>query len=91
MRRSVEGDADIGVGGREKMSDSFARSVMAIEDEYPDLAADLARFDSLEDVLNWVRRRGGNIAEIQVIPQDEFTHDIVVDVSSDQFLAFEAT
>lgn len=73
------------------MEDGFAKSVAALRGRYPELARELSAFDSLEGILGWVRSRGGNIADIEVIPQDEYSHDVVVEASPGLFLAFEAT
>lgn len=73
------------------MSDCYAKSVLAFRNSHPELASELSNFDSLEGVLNWVRGRGGSIADIEVVPQDEFCHDVIVETSPGVFLAFETT
>ncbi|HUS33502.1 MAG TPA: hypothetical protein VMZ53_33600 [Kofleriaceae bacterium] len=48
----------------------------------------LDRLRTLEDVLAWCRAHGGNI--VDVIVQDEFTHDVIVEEPGG-FLVFDTT
>lgn len=43
------------------------------------------RLETLEDVLRW----GGHVLE--VIVQDEYTHDVIVQGHADGFLVFDTT
>ena len=52
------------------------------------MSASLERLKTLEDVLIWCRAVGGNI--IDVIVQDEFTHDVIVQEPA-RFLVFDTT
>lgn len=47
------------------------------------------RAATLEDVLAWAHARGGELVE--VIVQDEFTHDVIVRAAPPAFLAFDTT
>lgn len=44
----------------------------------PELAAQVGRFHGLEQVLAWMRERGLDLGGIDVIAQDEFSHDLLV-------------
>ena len=48
----------------------------------------LDRLKTLEDVLAWCRATGANI--IDVVVQDEFTHDVIVEEPRG-FLVFDTT
>jgi hypothetical protein len=48
----------------------------------------LDRLKTLEDVLAWCRANGGNV--IDVVVQDEFTHDVIVQEPTG-FLVFDTT
>jgi hypothetical protein len=48
----------------------------------PDLA-------TLEDVLAWAHPRGYDV--VDVIVQDEFTHDVIVRAAPPTFLCFDTT
>ena len=50
----------------------------------------LDRLKTLEDVLVWGRAHGGEI--IDVVVQDEFTHDVIVRTADPRrFLVFDTT
>ena len=52
------------------------------------MSRDLDRLRTLEDVLVWCRATGGNV--VDVIVQDEFTHDVIV-AQPHRFLVFDTT
>jgi hypothetical protein len=47
------------------------------------------RAATLEDVLPWAHARGGEL--VDVIIQDEFTHDVIVRAGPSAFLVFDTT
>jgi hypothetical protein len=49
----------------------------------PDLAREVAAFNTLENVLAWMKERGLPLGIMDVITQDEFTHDVLVPLGSD--------
>ena len=51
--------------------------------------ASVERLATLEDVLAWCRGRSGDVVE--VIVQDELTHDVIVRASPPAFLVFDTT
>jgi hypothetical protein len=61
------------------------RAVGAISEEALARHAPAARLETLEDVLRW----GGHVLE--VIVQDEYTHDVVVHTLDAGFLVFDTT
>jgi hypothetical protein len=52
------------------------------------MSSSLDRLQTLEDVLAWCRAHRGNI--VDVVVQDEFTHDVVVE-QPHGFLVFDST
>jgi hypothetical protein len=60
--------------------------------EHSDLAADLAIAKSLESVMAWMRRRGLDLASVEIIQQDEYSLDFVIPLSpSGRYLVFGIT
>lgn len=51
--------------------------------------AGATRAQTLEDVLAWAHPRGAKLVE--VIVQDEYTHDVIVSVAAPAFLIFDTT
>ncbi len=42
----------------------------------PQLAAELGGFHNLERVLAWMKQRGLPLATLELVTQDEFSHDV---------------
>ena len=55
------------------------------------LAADLAPLGSLHALLHWALRRDPPLELVDVVVQDEFTHDVVVHYRDGLFLVFDTT
>jgi hypothetical protein len=56
-----------------------------------DILSEVESFRTLEQVMHWAFARKPP-AELQsVVTQDEFTHDVVIRVAPDAFLAFDTT
>ena len=51
--------------------------------EHSGLAREVADFNTLENVLGWMQRRGLALETIGVVTQDEFTHDVVIPFDAD--------
>jgi hypothetical protein len=63
-----------------------------VGDVSPAVVASLSVFDrarTLEDVLGWANGRDAEL--VDVIVQDEFTHDVIVRAPAPAFLAFDTT
>lgn len=58
-------------------------------DERARLAALVATQRTLADVLAWARARGASIADI--VTQDEYTHDVVLPLDAERYLAYDTT
>lgn len=55
------------------------------------LAEELARVRTLEKLLDWLRARGVNLASLDMVTQDEYSHDLVVPLGTGEWLAFGMT
>lgn len=66
----------------------MSRALRTVGDVAPEVVARLASaagLDTLEDVLRW----GGDV--LDVIVQDEYTHDVIVAGPAAGFLVFDTT
>ncbi len=56
--------------------------VNLLEAQSPALARELAPFHTLENVLQWMKRRGLSLGTIDVVNQDEYCHDVIIPLDS---------
>jgi hypothetical protein len=56
----------------------YRDQVAGLGREHAGLAAEIAGFHTLENVLAWMQRRGLPLSSIEIIFQDEFSHDFLV-------------
>jgi hypothetical protein len=56
----------------------YADYVTALRDGAPDLAEEVGSFRGLEQVLQWMRRRGLTQAAVDLIGMDEFSYDFLI-------------
>ena len=54
-------------------------------------SAALRERSTLADVLQWAREQVPARQVVEIITQDEYTHDVVLPFDGDHFLAFDAT
>lgn len=54
----------------------YADHVALLAERHAGLAREIARFNTLENVLRWMQDRGFSLASLDVITQDEFSHDV---------------
>jgi hypothetical protein len=54
-------------------------------------AAAVAGLATLADVLAWGRAQSPAVAVLEIVTQDEYTHDVVLPFGGEHFLAFDAT
>jgi hypothetical protein len=60
--------------------------------ELPDMAAEVAAFHSVEQVLQWMKRRGLTRAAVDLIGMDEFSYDFLIQLERDgRWIAFGVT
>jgi hypothetical protein len=56
-----------------------------------DVLSEVGSFRTLEQALQWAFSRKPPAQLLNVVTQDEFTHDVVVQVLPDVFLVFDTT
>jgi hypothetical protein len=56
----------------------FSDYVRHLRESDPDLAAEFAGFTGVEHVLQWMQRRGLTKPPIDIVGQDEFSYDFLV-------------
>lgn len=72
------------------MSETLSADLAHLAIGHPDLAASLARIDGLSALLVWGDKNGLPVANIEIVVQDEYTHDAIL-VCKDEFLVFGLT
>lgn len=55
------------------------------------LSTEVGRLHTLAEVLSWARRRKPPLQVIEIVTQDEYTHDVVMPFDGGHFLVFDAT
>jgi hypothetical protein len=66
--------------------------VTALRSESPDLAAEVASFRGLEQVLQWMRQRGLMQTAVDMIGMDEFSYDFLIQLEpAGRWIAFGVT
>ena len=53
--------------------------------------AELREQRTLGDVFDWLRRQDPKRDVTEILTQDEYTHDVVVEWTADRYLVFDAT
>jgi hypothetical protein len=66
--------------------------VEALRAESPELAEELAAFQGITGVLDWMKRRGLTQAAVDIVGQDEFHYDFLIEFEGGgRWLAFGVT
>lgn len=66
--------------------------VSALRSESPDLATEAATFRGMEQVLQWMQKRGLTQAAVDMIGMDEFSYDFLIQLEPDgRWIAFGVT
>jgi hypothetical protein len=60
------------------MEREYADYVTALRKDSPDLAAEVASFRGMEQVLQWMYKRGLTQAAVDMIGMDEFSYDFLI-------------
>jgi hypothetical protein len=70
----------------------YADSVRELGAREPGLAAELAPFRGISALLEWMQRRGLTRAAVDIVGQDEFHYDFLVQLEpGGRWLAFGVT
>ena len=68
---------------------SYSDHVRALSGDFPALASNFARSDSLENVLDWMETRDLSSGAVDIIGQDEFSYDFLIRLEPEgRWLAF---
>jgi hypothetical protein len=59
--------------------------------EYEEIARQVASMETLGAVIRWATARSPRAEFVNVVVQDEYTHDVVVRVAADLFAVFDTT
>ncbi len=73
------------------MTPDYPQSLERLGREDAALAAALAELTSLDKVLGWLHRAGVALDAVESIPQDEYSHDVVMPLPDGRWLAFAVT
>ncbi len=74
------------------MSPDYPAFVERVRSEDAALADELASLVTLEGVLNWLRGRDKGLSGLDVLAQDEYSHDLLVPIGpGERHLAFGMT
>jgi hypothetical protein len=66
--------------------------LQVVNSSHPQLGAQLSSIRTLEHVLNWMNQRGLSLASMDMVTQDEYSHDVIVPLPADkQWLVFAMT
>jgi hypothetical protein len=70
----------------------YADYVTALRNESPGLAAEVASFRGLEQVLQWMQQRGLTKAAVDMFGMDEFSYDFLIQLEpAGRWIAFGVT
>ena len=70
---------------------NYAESVRSLASGWPQLANELGSVTSLEKLLGWLQQKGIPLHRIELVAQDEFSHDLTIPLPDGQWLAFGVT
>jgi hypothetical protein len=70
----------------------YADHVEALRADSPELADEAAAFRGVEDVLQWMKRRGLTRAAVDLVGMDEFNYDFLIQLEpGGRWIAFGVT
>jgi hypothetical protein len=70
----------------------YAADVEQLGAQAPDLAAELGRFTGISSVLDWMKRSGLTRAAVDIVGQDEFHYDFLIQAEAGgRWLSFGVT
>lgn len=70
----------------------YLACVQKMQTEWPELAQELSSFRGLEDLLNWMQSRSFPAGSVDIIGQDEFCYDFLLELkASGVWLVFGVT
>jgi hypothetical protein len=70
----------------------FSQYANQLRGELPDVACEIAAFTGIDHVLTWMQRRGLIGTNVDIVGQDEFSYDFLVELEpGGHWLAFGVT
>ena len=72
------------------MATELCPDLACIKTRWVELAQGLAKVDGLSEVMKWALEVGLHVAEMEIITQDEYTHDAIIQWR-DGYLVFGVT
>jgi|AGTN01.1.fsa_nt_gi hypothetical protein len=71
---------------------TYEKDIEQLRETFPFVATAFGGMRTLEDVFKWIREVGSVAGSIDVIAQDEFSHDFVLELPGlKMFVAFGVT
>jgi hypothetical protein len=58
----------------------YSDYVAALRVDFPELAEEVSAFQGITGVLSWMQRRGLTQAAVDIVGQDEFHYDFLIEV-----------
>jgi hypothetical protein len=72
------------------MTPEYSCDLAELSSARPELAKRIDGFRTLEHILDWIQRDGLSFAGLDLVAQDEYSHDLLMPVGPD-WLAFGMT
>jgi hypothetical protein len=69
----------------------YADYVATLAQSEPELARAISGFHTLENVMEWMRRTDLPLGSIDLVTQDEFTHDFMIPLGDGRHLVLGIT
>jgi hypothetical protein len=69
----------------------YSDYIAALRREQPELAEELACFQGMGAVLDWMQRRGLTRTTVDIVGMDEFHYDFLLRLPSESWLVFGVT
>ena len=74
------------------MTVKYEEQLAKLISSHPDVYSSLVDRTTLEGVFEWIREAGPKAGAVDLIPLDEFTHEVVVELSeTNEFIVFGCT
>lgn len=70
---------------------TYADTIERLRTAEPELADQLAPIHTLEKLLDWFRSNGLALNQLDLITQDEYSHDLLIPLDGSRWLSFAVT
>jgi hypothetical protein len=80
------------VNGQRMKYPDYSEYVQALRADLPDLAEEVSAFQGITSVLDWMKRRSLGQAAVDIVGQDEFHYDFLIEFEpGGRWLSFGVT